>query len=274
MATKVFVGNLSFSTTVQELKDAFSQVGKVVEANIITRKGQSLGYGFVTFETEEEAKRAVEQMSKKEIAARQINVEIAAPRDPNAPRPARNNRYYGRGRGGRRGGGRGRGRGYRGGQGYRGRGRGGRGYRARRPRANRQNTNATPAEPSKTTLFVANLPYTITDDGLKQLFSAYNIKSAHVVKLKRTGRSRGYGFVEFHDEETQKKALAEMDNKTVESPNGPRQISVKIANSSSRPQQSENATTNQAAPADASAAPENKSTEPEPAKEAASAEAK
>lgn len=82
MSTKVFVGNLVFSTTGDELKTAFSPSANVVSANIITRGRRSLGYGFVEFASEAEAEKAVSEMDKKEIAGRAINVQIARPRDP------------------------------------------------------------------------------------------------------------------------------------------------------------------------------------------------
>jgi RNA recognition motif-containing protein len=82
MTTKVFVGNLVFSTTDEDLKQAFSTAAPVVSANIITRGRRSLGYGFVEFATETEAEKAVAAMNKKEIAGRPINVEVARPRDP------------------------------------------------------------------------------------------------------------------------------------------------------------------------------------------------
>jgi len=55
---KVFVGNLAFSTSEQQLSDFFNKTGKVVKANIITRGTRSLGYGFVALETEEDAKKS------------------------------------------------------------------------------------------------------------------------------------------------------------------------------------------------------------------------
>jgi len=81
MTAKVFVGNLVFSTTGDQLKDAFSPSAPVLSANIITRGRRSLGYGFVEFATEAEAEKAVAAMNKQEIDGRPINVELARPRD-------------------------------------------------------------------------------------------------------------------------------------------------------------------------------------------------
>jgi len=79
------------------------------------------------------------------------------------------------------------------------------------------------------TLFVANLPYEIDDEGLAQLFSKFpEFKTAHVVRSMR-GKPRGYGFVEFQSENAQLTALKEMDGKNIEGKYGERKIMVKVA---------------------------------------------
>jgi len=102
MATKVFVGNLSFKTKESELSDEFSVVGRVVSANIIIRGNRSLGYGFVEFEKEQDAQSALQSLNRKSINGREINVELATPRQEGAPRPP--NPRRGGFRGGFRGG--------------------------------------------------------------------------------------------------------------------------------------------------------------------------
>jgi len=72
--TKCFVGNLSFSTAESQLAKEFEVAGKVISANIITRGPRSLGYGFVEFDSEEDAQNAVRLLNKKEIDGRQVNV--------------------------------------------------------------------------------------------------------------------------------------------------------------------------------------------------------
>jgi len=117
MHTKVFVGNLSFKTKADELAAEFSAAGRVVSANIITRGPRSLGYGFVELESEEEAAKAVAMLNKRSVDGREINVELAKPRDESRIAERRQSRGTGRprGRGGRggpsagSGGGRGRG---------------------------------------------------------------------------------------------------------------------------------------------------------------------
>lgn len=81
---KVFVGNLSFKTREANLIAAFTPISKVVSANVITDGPRSLGYGFVEFENEELARRVVDAMNHREVDGRQINVELARARDPNA----------------------------------------------------------------------------------------------------------------------------------------------------------------------------------------------
>lgn len=232
--TKVFVGNLSFKTKEDELAAEFSAAGKVKNANIITRGPRSLGYGFVEMETEEDAKKAVELMNKKSIDSREINVELAKPRDESAAAAPKT-----------RGGGRGRGRGR--GRGGRGRGRGapvggsaspvpasnhdaqqGEGAPRRRrfpvrrrPQVPRPNTQRTP---SKTHLFVANLPFSVDDEKLAEIFKGLKVKSAHVVR-KKNSRSKGFAFVEFENEADQQEALKAVEKKVVEG----RELIVKVA---------------------------------------------
>jgi len=108
----------------------------------------------------------------------------------------------------------------RGGRGFGGFGRGGFGRRA--PNMQR--------EPSKTMLAVYNLPYSFKDEDLLSLFNKENScggKSARIVLFR--GRSKGFGFVEFENQESQVKALKQMDNFKVKGDNGEREISVKIA---------------------------------------------
>jgi len=81
-------------------------------------------------------------------------------------------------------------------------------------------------EESKTTLFVANLPFALDDEGFAKVVTELGVKptTAHVVK-KRNGRSKGYGFVEFENEADQKKALDGLNKKVVDE----RELSVKVA---------------------------------------------
>eukprot|EP01106_Pelomyxa_sp_JSP_P018877 TRINITY_DN905_c0_g1_i5.p2 TRINITY_DN905_c0_g1~~TRINITY_DN905_c0_g1_i5.p2 ORF type:complete len:164 (-),score=46.07 TRINITY_DN905_c0_g1_i5:195-686(-) len=69
--------------------------------------------------------------------------------------------------------------------------------------------------PSKTTLFVANLPFIVEDENLRDIFSEFNVKEARVMK-KIDGKSKGYGFVELSSEDDQRRALQTLDKIEVE----------------------------------------------------------
>lgn len=84
MASKLFVGNLEYSVTADDLRDAFSQAGSVVDAVVITDKmsGRSRGFGFVEMASPEEAKAAIEKLNGADIKGRKINVNEAKPLVP------------------------------------------------------------------------------------------------------------------------------------------------------------------------------------------------
>jgi len=98
MSNKLFVGNLSFNTTENDLQDAFAAHGTVVEANLMMDRatGRPRGFGFVTMSTPEEAQKAVEALNGKSVDGRALTVNIARPREE---RP-----FGGGGGGGSRGG--------------------------------------------------------------------------------------------------------------------------------------------------------------------------
>jgi len=116
---KIYVGNLSYQVTEEDLRQAFEQAGQVESATIIKDKysGQSKGFGFVEMPSQAEAQAAISELNGKDLKGRAINVNEARPRTESRG---------GRG-GGYGGGGGGRGGGYGGGGGRGGRG-GGRGF--------------------------------------------------------------------------------------------------------------------------------------------------
>lgn len=117
--SKLYVGNLSFDTSEDELRELFEQSGTVTDVFIAKDKfsGRSRGFGFVTMGSAEEANAAIEAVNGQNVGGRDLTVNEARPKED------RPNRGFGGGGGG--GGGRGRG-GYGGGGGGGGRDRGGR----------------------------------------------------------------------------------------------------------------------------------------------------
>lgn len=79
----IYVGNLSFDITEQDLRQAFEAFGQVTSTNIISDKitGQSKGFGFIEMAAREEAQAAIAGMNGKEIKGRAVNVNEARPRN-------------------------------------------------------------------------------------------------------------------------------------------------------------------------------------------------
>ena len=99
MNNKLFVGNLSFNTTENDLQDAFAAHGTVMEANLMMDRmtGRPRGFGFITMSTPEEAEKAIEALNGADLDGRALTVNIARPREERSG--------GGGGGGGRRGGG-------------------------------------------------------------------------------------------------------------------------------------------------------------------------
>src|SRR5438445_13779964 len=107
---KLFVGNLSFNTTENDLQDTFAAHGTVVEANLMMDRatGRPRGFGFVTMSTPEEAQKAIDAMHGKELAGRALTVNLARPREERPGGGGGGGRRDFRGSGGGGGGGGGR----------------------------------------------------------------------------------------------------------------------------------------------------------------------
>ena len=97
MSMKLYVGNLSFQTSRDDLNSLFAQAGTVESAAVVEDRetGRSRGFGFVEMSSKEEAQKAIEQFNGKEVNGRNLNVNEAKPREDR-----------GRGFGGNGGGGR------------------------------------------------------------------------------------------------------------------------------------------------------------------------
>ncbi len=121
MSTKLYIGNLAFQTTSQELQELFAQAGTVESASVVEDRmtGRSRGFAFVEMSTKEEATAAIDQFNGKELGGRALKVNEAKPRENRAG--GGGSRGFGGNRGGggyggnRNGGGGGRGNSYGGG---------------------------------------------------------------------------------------------------------------------------------------------------------------
>ncbi|CAK7200253.1 hypothetical protein SEUCBS139899_002944 [Sporothrix eucalyptigena] len=273
---RLYIGNLAYATTEGELKEFFK--GYLVESVSIPKNPRTerpVGYAFVDLSTPTEADRAVTELSGKEILERKVSVQLARKPEAAAEKEVAAN---GEGaEGARRQSARGRGRANRG-RGGRGRGGAAEegapaegeaavaeaapadavkdvtnkpaaaeeaaGKKARQPREPREprerRERGPPADgvPSKTKVMVANLPYDLKEDALKELFAAYEPSTAKIAlrpiprfmikKLQARGearKGRGFGFVTLASEELQQKAVAEMNGKEIDG----REIAVKVA---------------------------------------------
>ena len=103
MSMKLYVGNLSFQTSGEDLQELFAQVGTVESATVVEDRetGRSRGFGFVEMSSKEEGQAAIQQFNGKEVGGRALNVNEAKPREE---RGGGNRGGFG---GGRNGGGRG-----------------------------------------------------------------------------------------------------------------------------------------------------------------------
>ena len=83
MAAKLFIGNLDYTVTGDDLKALFAQAGTVVDAVVIMDKmtGRSRGFGFVEMSSDEEAKKAIETLNGADLKGRKINVNEAKPQE-------------------------------------------------------------------------------------------------------------------------------------------------------------------------------------------------
>ena len=108
MATKLYVGNLSYQTTDQDLAQMFGEVGNVASAQVVTDRytGQSRGFGFVEMQTEDAAQQAIAAINGRDVGGRALVVNESRPREGGGGGGNRGGGGgYGGGGGGSRGGG-------------------------------------------------------------------------------------------------------------------------------------------------------------------------
>jgi cold-inducible RNA-binding protein len=107
MSSKLYVGNLSFQTTENDLQDAFAAFGTVTEANLMMDRmtNRPRGFAFVTMSSPEEAQNAIAGLNGKDLGGRAITVNIARPREDRPAGGGGGRREFSGGRGGGGGGG-------------------------------------------------------------------------------------------------------------------------------------------------------------------------
>ena len=83
MSSKLFVGNLSFDTTENDLQDAFAAHGTVTETNLMMDRetGRPRGFGFITMSSPEEAQKAISALNGSQLGGRALTVNVAKPRE-------------------------------------------------------------------------------------------------------------------------------------------------------------------------------------------------
>ena len=96
MNSKLFVGNLSFNITENDLQDAFAAHGTVVETNLMMDRatGRPRGFGFITMSSPEEAEKAIAEMNGATLDGRNLTVNEAKPREERAPGGGGGRREY------------------------------------------------------------------------------------------------------------------------------------------------------------------------------------
>ena len=101
MSTRLYIGNLSYNTTENQLQDLFSQHGPVTNVELIMDKfsGRPRGFGFITMETREGAEAAIQALNGKNVDGRDLAVNEARPREEQAPRSGGGHRGGGGDRG-------------------------------------------------------------------------------------------------------------------------------------------------------------------------------
>ncbi|KAL9111130.1 MAG: hypothetical protein Q9227_004393 [Pyrenula ochraceoflavens] len=270
---RLYIGNLAYATTEGELKTFFNGYDiESVSIPVNPRTTRPVGYAFVDLKSAEDAQKAITELSGKDVSERKVSVQLARKPEASVEKTdavaAGENAEGGepRKRGTGRGRGRGRARGGRVGRNSRkNTGDAGEGTiattevqpltdvtneankgplgeskdaKARGPRTPRQRGPPEDGVPSKTKVMVANLPYDLREDKLKELFSSYEPTSAKIAlrpiprfmvkKLQARNeprKGRGFGFVTLGSESLQEKAVAEMNGKEIEG----REIAVKVA---------------------------------------------
>lgn len=193
MAFKLFLGGVSMNTTTEMVHDHFSKYGAVADAIVMMKDGKHRGFGFVTFESEDSMNDALAE--EQVIDGRTIDVKSAVPQNeapsPRGPPPPRSNGS-------------------------------GKGRDSHMALPSNSGKGSRSSGPPCDKVFIGGLPQTTSDDVVRDYFAQYGtIVDCVVMKDKETGRSRGFGFVQYDstapvDQVMTEYASHEIDGKWVE----------------------------------------------------------
>ncbi|KAJ5076241.1 nucleic acid binding protein [Anaeramoeba ignava] len=164
----VYIGNLPFDMTEEEIETEFGKVAEVVNVKIAQKRGRPAGYAFVEMKNMGGAKRVVDKLDGTEVSGRTIRSFVPYPRYSqfSSFSPTRKPQHFG--------------------------------IRRRQP--------INPKEESTTQIHVSNIPFNMKDEEFEKIFQNFKTKECKISR-KKDGRSKGFGFVEFESHEDQKKAL-------------------------------------------------------------------
>lgn len=185
--------------------------------NIITKHDRSMGYGFVTFASEDEARKAVDMMNKQELDGRVVNIELADDSRKSSSGPRSSTR-------GRRGARRGNSRGSFSGPRTDRRSSFSGSAEAKSGNGSESRDSLPAGEKSTTSLFIGNMPWKFDEEAIKNLFTGLSVANVRVIR-RYNGLSKGFGFVEFVSHEDQQKALKNFSDVEIEG----RKLLVRVA---------------------------------------------
>ncbi|KAG7364092.1 RNA-binding protein RRM domain containing protein [Nitzschia inconspicua] len=193
--SSVYVWNLSYDTSWQDLKDHMRKAGNVDQATILTdaNDGSSIGCGVVVYQKTQDAQRAIRELQDSELNGRPLKLR----EDRGSGGSAKGGGRFG-GRSGRFGG--------RSGGRHVGRGGG-----HEHPQQNSAGSGSVDNAPEGTQLFVSNLPFDATWKDLKDHFSTAGEVHRALIKVSDTGRSKGFGIVRFFKKEDAENAIATLN---------------------------------------------------------------
>jgi RNA recognition motif-containing protein len=203
----LYVSNLPFTFVDDDLKKVFAGFEVSSAYVAVRRNGRSKGFGFVTFASTDQQKKALDTFDGKELDGRTLTVRVAHKDDRRDEKGELKEEF-----------------------------------KTQEPRGEprRRNNNgnkggdkkeggaaasgaAAEKKPSETTLYVSNLPFEFSDEDLKKVFDAHHPVNARIAR-RRNARSKGFGFVEFANKANQQAALALDGHKIAD-----REISVKVS---------------------------------------------